>query len=219
MGIGDEARDDRCDDRRGGGGARRPRRARGSARLDVPPSTRARIGASLRSRRADRPARHAPYLLQLRLRGGGGARRRTGRDGVCRVLRLGVARHGRGTRRLGRLGCRGHDRRSRRARARAAAAEAHRRRDPRGGSHGAVPGARRRAARVRQAGPERLGARPGVARSQGAALDGDAELAGHVRPLRPQRHVPVGRPRRGDRARVPHRPRLRRLGDAVLRSL
>ena len=48
------------------------------------------------------------------------------------------------------------------------------------------------------------------------ALDGRAQLAAHVRPLRPQRHVPLGRPRRRARARVPHRPRLRRLGQGGL---
>ncbi|HST13379.1 MAG TPA: serine hydrolase domain-containing protein [Gaiellaceae bacterium] len=62
------------------------------------------------------------------------------------------------------------------------------------------------------AGAERLGARRRDTRSQVATLDGGAELAADVRPLRPRRHVPVGRPRRGRRARVPHRPRVRRLG-------
>ena len=78
--------------------------------------------------------------------------------------------------------------------------------------HGAVSGARRRAAGLRAPGAERLGPRARAARREDAALDRLAELSGDVRPLRPERHVPLGRPRRGDRARLPDRPRVRRLG-------
>ena len=61
---------------------------------------------------------------------------------------------------------------------------------------------------------ERLGTRPRAARRQEPALDGHAQLAAYVRPLRAQRHVPLGRSRSRARARLPHRPRLRRVGQA-----
>ena len=65
---------------------------------------------------------------------------------------------------------------------------------------------------LRPAGAERLGARPRAPRRQVAALDGNAQLAGDVRPLRPERHVPLGRSRGRDRARLPDRPRRSATG-------
>ena len=44
------------------------------------------------------------------------------------------------------------------------------------------------------------------------ALDGSAELAPHVRALRRERHVSLGRPGGGRRLRLPHGSRVRRLG-------
>ena len=48
---------------------------------------------------------------------------------------------------------------------------------------------------LRPPGAERLGPRLRASRREVAALDGHAQLAADVRPLRPQRHVPLGRPR------------------------
>ena len=81
---------------------------------------------------------------------------------------------------------------------------------------GRLPRAARHPARVRAAGRQRLGARAGDPRRQGAALDGERQLAADVRALRRQRHVRVDRPGRGARARRPHRPDVRRLGDRGL---
>ncbi len=86
--------------------------------------------------------------------------------------------------RLAGVGLRRPARRPAGARPGAARADARRRRDARRGDLGAVPRARRRAAGLRPDGPERLGARVRAARPQGAALDGRAQLAAHVRPLR-----------------------------------
>ena len=77
----------------------------------------------------------------------------------------------------------------------------------------AVPRPRRRAPGLRPPGAERLGPRLRAPRREVAALDGLAQLAADVRPLRPQRHLPLGRPRRRARPRLPDRPRLRRLGE------
>ncbi len=84
LGVGDQARHRGRDARRRRGGARRPRRARGAARLDLPPPARARFRASVRAgppiSQPGRPAR----LLELRLRGRGRARRAARRDAVRR---------------------------------------------------------------------------------------------------------------------------------------
>ena len=52
-----------------------------------------------------------------------------------------------------------------------------------------------------------------------AALDRRAQLAAHLRPLRGERHVPLGRSRRGRRLRRPHRPAVRRLGEGGVAGL
>ena len=104
-------------------------------------------------------------------------------------------------------------RRPARVRARAARADAGRDGDARRGDVRPVPGPRRRAPGLRPPGAERLGPRLRASRREVAALDGLAQLAADVRPLRPQRHLPLGRPRRRARARLPDRPRLRRLGE------
>ena len=48
---------------------------------------------------------------------------------------------------------------------------------------------------------------------------GDAQLRAHVRPLRRERHVPLGRSRGGRRLRRPHRPPVRRLGEGGVAGL
>ena len=66
-----------------------------------------------------------------------------------------------------------------------------------------------------------------AARREVAALDGLAQLRAHLRPLRRERHLPLGRSGRGPRLRRPHGPAVRRLGqggvaglsDAVLEEL
>ena len=78
---------------------------------------------------------------------------------------------------------------------------------------GPVPRPGRGPARLRAPGAERLGPRAGAPRSQVPPLDRFAQLGADVRPLRPQRHLPVGRPGARDRARVPHRSGVRRVGD------
>ena len=107
--------------------------------LDVPAPARARVGAAVRSRRADRAAGRAPRLLELRLRGRRSAGRGAGRmpfteyfahvwgDTTARAVGL------------GRLGRGGDARRPARARARAARADAHRAGDAGRGVHRAVP--------------------------------------------------------------------------------
>jgi len=61
--------------------------------------------------------------------------------------------------------------------------------------------------------PGLVGVLPDVGRMDpNATLDRLAELTAHVRPLRRQRRLPLGRPRRGRCARVPGRPRLRAVG-------
>ena len=122
----------------------------------------------------------------------------------------------RALRRPPRLGPARLARRPARDRAGAARADARRRRDARRGDVGRVPGPDRRPARVRPSGAERLGPRLRAARPEVPALDGLAKLAAHVRPFRPQRHVPLGRSRAGRRALLPHRPRVRRLGRGSL---
>ncbi len=69
------------------------------------------------------------------------------------------------------------------------------------GDDSRVPRPARRAARVRAAGSARLGPRLRAPGREGAALDGRPELAADVRAVRRQRHVPVGGPGRGPRAR------------------
>jgi hypothetical protein len=82
-----------------------------------------------------------------------------------------------------------------------------------GGDDRPVPRASRRPPGLRPLRPERLGPRLRAPGREVAALDRDAQLAPHLRPLRRQRDVPVGRPRRRDRARRPDRSRVRRLGE------
>ena len=88
-----------------------------------------------------------------------------------------------------------HARRPDRVRARARLADARRTGDPCRDDGGAVPRPRRRPAGHRPLRAERLGPRRRAPRREAAALDRDAQLAAHVRPLRRQRDVPLGRPR------------------------
>ena len=118
-----------------------------------------------------------------------------------RAAVVAAARARRRAARLARVGLPRPARRSARARARAARADARRARDARRGDVGAVPRPRRRAAGLGADGAERLGARVRAARREVAALDGNARLAAHVRPLRRGRDVPLGRSgRRASRA-------------------
>ena len=86
-----------------------------------------------------------------------------------------------------------------RVRGRAPASAADRAGDARGGDLGPVPRAGRRAAGHRTDGSERLGPRRRAARREASALDRRAQLPAHLRPLRQQRHVPLGRPGGGHR--------------------
>ena len=141
-----------------------------------------------------------------RLRGARGARSRRGRRCRSRTyLRAAVLEPlglERALRRQARLGALGHARRSARVRARAARADARLGGDVRRGDGRRSSRARRRAARASAARAERLGPRVRAARREVAALDGHAQLAAHVRPLRRQRHVPLGRPGGRHRARA-----------------
>ena len=212
VGVGDEARDRGRRPRRGRGGDRRPRRARRPARLDRPPSARPRIRACRsRATTTDRPARAR-----------GGSTRTAG--STC------LRRSSRSARR-----CRSPStsRRSGASSSRAGRPPASARRsstlltvarellDPKRLARETLEEA------VTVQFPGLVGVLPGFGRMEpndwglgfelqgreGAALDGRAQLAAHVRPLRPQRDVPLGRSGARARARVPYRPRLRRLGE------
>ena len=212
VGVRDEARDCGRGARRGRGGDRRPRRGRRAAGIDGPAPARPCLRAPVRGR-----ARRSHG------RASGGSTRTTASRWRPRSSRSAPRCRSRSTsprpgrrpasaRRLAGLGRRGDARRPAGARARAARAATDRAGDARGGDGGAVPRARRRAAGLRPAGAERLGPRLRAPRRQVAALDGHAQLAAHVRPLRPQRHVPLGRSGRRARARLPHRPRRSATG-------
>src|SRR6185312_15448582 len=208
LGVGDEAGDRGGVSRRGRGGRDRPRRGGRPAGLDVPASARPRLRAAARGREPDRSAGGAANLLRPRLRR---PRRRAGR--ACRNAVRGLSPRGRDRparppRALRRPAGIGRVRLARRA----ARADAGRAGDARRGDVGAVPRAGGRAARLRPAGAERLGPRLRAARRQVAALDRRSELTPDVRPLRPQRHLPLGRPGGRGGARLSDRPRLRRLG-------
>ena len=72
-----------------------------------------------------------------------------------------------------------------------------------------VPGAGRRAPRLRAPAPERLGPRLRAQGRQVAALDRSGLLGGHLRPLRCGGDVPLGRSGRRRRTRCPHRSTVR----------
>ena len=184
-----------ADARRGRGGDRRPRRGRRAAGLDRPAPARACVRAAVRGGRADRaPGRRGgstrTTASRSRPRSSPSAPRCRSRSTSRAVwAATGIELDGSAG-----SGVDGDARRSARARARAARRRggSRPRRSPRRravqfpGLVGVLPG-------FRPAGAERLGARPRAPRRQVAALDGRAQLAGHVRPLRPQRHVPLGR--------------------------
>jgi Beta-lactamase class C and other penicillin binding proteins len=77
------------------------------------------------------------------------------------------------------------------------------------GLDGVLPGFGRMA-------PNDWGADLRAAGREGSSLDRLPQLGADVRPLRPKRDVPLGRPRRRSRVRRPHRPAVRRLGKAGL---
>ncbi len=76
----------------------------------------------------------------------------------------------------------------------------------------AFPDLGRRAARVRPAAAQRLGAGLRDPRPQAAALDRPGQLAGHLRPFRPVRQLPLGRSGGAAGVCVVVRHRLRPLG-------
>ena len=73
-------------------------------------------------------------------------------------------------------------------------------------------GARGRPPGNRPLRPARLGPRLRAQGREGAALERGPHVAAHIRPLRRQWHLPLGRPGCGDRLRVSHRPRVRPVG-------
>ena len=171
--------------------------------LDAAPPARARVRPSARRRAAADGAWARGASTRTPASSSRPSSSPNGRDAVRRLLpgvRRRAARARRRAARLARVGLPRPARRSARARARAARADARRARDARRGDVCAVPGTRRRAARLRPDGAERLGPRLRAARRQVAALDGRAQLAAHVRPLRRGGDVPLGRS--GARARV-----------------
>ncbi len=204
-----------------GGGARTGRPGR-PARLDRPapaqPRLRDRAGQGHRGGRA----RHPADLLQRRLRP---ARRPPGRGDRDRAARTTCARrsasrsacpatalvgppHRGGESSVGDLAAG----RGRAAQPGPAGAPDHRGR----AGHRAVPRAVRGGARVRPAGPQRLGPRRRDPRLEVAALDRVRQRGDDVRALRPVRHVPLGRPGGPARAGRAHRHRVRAVGQGRL---
>ena len=213
LGVGDEARDRGRDAGRRRGGDRRSRRAGGAARLDVPAPARARIGAAVRAGRADRAAGAAAHLLELRLRRRG--RRSSPSAPRCRSPSTsrtsGRAPASRSTARPGSGAVGTLADLLALARELLAPTASPARRSPRRapcsspGSTASCPGFGRQEPNDWGLGLElRDGKSPHWTGSRNSPRD--------LRPLRPQRHVPLGRSGRRRRARLPHRPRLRRLG-------
>ena len=203
LGLGDEARDGGGGARRGRGGDRRARRAGRPAGLDRPAPARARLGPAVRRRRA---ARRSP--------GRGGSTRTAGsswppttspRPPRCRSRSTSRASGASRSRGSPAYGVEAPLERARRVAlellspSRVAAetlAEAAAVQFP--GLAGVLPGFGRQE-------PNDWGLGLELRDGEAPALDGRAQLAGHVRPLRPGRQVPLGRPRRRRRPRLSHR--------------
>ena len=215
LGVGDEARHGGRDARRRRGGARRPRRGRRPARLDVPAPAGARLRAAVRGRRPDRAPGPAADLLELRAS--------TSRPAlVAERAELPFAEYvaavwgGTGIALEGPAGSgmTGTLDDAARACARAAGAVPARARDAgRGDAPCSSPGldgrpARASAARSRTTGGSASSCATARARTGPASRNSPRD----VRPLRPQRHLPVGRSGGRHRARLPDRPAVRRLG-------
>ena len=217
MGLRHEAPHRACDPRRARGGDGRPRRAGGAARRDASPSARPRVRPAASTARSRSPSRAAAASTRTRASSSPPACSSNGRG--CPSPTTSHRRSSEPLGLSGRLdgspahGYRGPLGDLLARRPRAPPADSRRARDARRGDDRPVPRPRRRPARPRPDGAERLGPHLRAARREVAALDGLAQLRADVRPLRRERHVPLGRSRRGGRVRGPHRPAVRRLGE------